>query len=326
MRKIIFLMFFFLVSLFIVAPFLIKSYVNSKLSEVSPSIYGHVGYISINILQGNTKIRDLTFTTKKDDKNFLSIESFELSFNLIEFIQGERVLNTTLKDINFYYSEDVKVALKEHISQQKEKKSLPDISLPRVEIENFSFYFEDNLLLSNMGGTFINLIPSEELPKTNFNFQGSLARNGKLRIDGEAFTNQKPIKWTIDQEMLDFDLTTLNKILKEKIPLTFTRGELDLYLEAKSEDGKVVGYVKPFIKRLDVIKKNEDFKGAKHWIIEVITALGNIVVKNDEVSATRVPFVFDVKLKTDKGKAISEAFKHSFGEEISKGIENSISL
>ena len=48
---------------------------------------------------------------------------------------------------------------------------------------------------------------------------------------------QTPILWEV--ELKDFDISTLNAVLKRNLPLTFTKGKLDLYAEAKN-DKKIV--------------------------------------------------------------------------------------
>jgi hypothetical protein len=89
---------------------------------------------------------------------------------------------------------------------------------------------------------------------------------------------------------------------------------------------EIRGYIKPFVKGLDVVRTKEKFLGPKHWIIEMVTALGNIVMKSDETMATRVPFIFDETFKPESGEAISAAFDHGFRQELNRGIENSINL
>lgn len=123
-------------------------------------------------------------------------------------------------------------------------------------------------------------------------------------------------------------LPEANIFLKKKLPLTFTKGHLDVFVEARSQNGKVDGYVKLFLKDLDVIRTKENFKGPKHWAIEVITAISNIILKNPEKNfvATKIPFQFESKFKIDTEEALHRAIQHGYEERLKPGIENKYDL
>src|SRR5690606_21387893 len=238
------------------------------------------------------------------------------------------------------YTESLIPAVKEHLAtidvtkevKEEAKKSL--LKIPRLDVVNSSVSTdifpsltkEDGTILNSLNARITNLIPSKESQLSPFNLNGEILGTGDLKVEGELDLYAEVPNWTVDSEILHFDMTSLNKFLKEKVPLTFTRGELDLYAEAKSQGGPIVGYLKPFVKSLDVIKEEEEFEGTGHWFVEIISALGNVTMKSDEVMATKIPFTFDEKLEVDTGETISKAITHGFTQEQSRGIENSIGL
>ncbi|MBA2403978.1 MAG: DUF748 domain-containing protein [Bdellovibrionales bacterium] len=326
----------FFVVLRVIAPPIILNQINAQLKEFSPSISGHVEDLDLRVLAGGAVLEGITVKTKKDNKQFLKVESVDGSIALRELFKGNVVTEAVVNKADFTYTNGLMPAVKEHVAANKDKedKPLPDIRVARVDLKDSvmrveaypALTKEQGVLMSEINARATNLIPSKDLPKTIFSMQGKLLESGTVKVNGEALTEDKPLKWAVDSEILSFDLTSLNRFLKQKVPMTFSKGELDFFMEAKSEEGKVAGYVKPFIKDLDVIKSKEEFKNTKHWIFEVITALGNITVRADEEAATRVPFTFDGTLKAETGEALSKAFQHGYVQELSRGIENSIQL
>lgn len=326
----------FLTLLRIIAPPVILKTLNTKLENFSPTLTAHVDELDLKILRGGIELEGITADLKKGQKNFLKVDSVYGFVDLKQLIKGNIVAKADIDTADFTYSEDLMKAIKVHKEDKKdeEKTPPPDIRVARVDIKDSLVRLETNPKLTKENGVLINdidarltnLIPSKDLPETMFSIQAKILKSGAMKVNGEALTSAKPAKWDMDYELLHFNLPELNSYLKDKVPLTFTKGKLDLYVEAKSEEGKVSGYIKPFVKELDVIKSKEDMKNPKHWFFEVVTALGNTTLSSDKETASRVPFEYDGKMKAEKGKALTQAFTHGFIEEIPKGIENSIQL
>ena len=325
----------FLAVLRIIAPSVILKKINAELKDASPTLTGHVADLDLKIIFGSAELEGITASIKESGKEFLKVESVKGALNLTELLKGNIEVSAIIKNADLTYSSGLMEAVKKHVaSQPKEDKPLPDIRISRVDLKDSIVRLEPYPSLTKAGGIVIsdidaratNLIPQEKLDTTLFSMQGKLLKSGDVKINGAAKIETKPLAWSIDSEILHFDLTTLNQFLRKKVPLTFTRGQLDFFAEAKSEDGKVSGYLKPFVENLDVIKGEEDFKNTRHWIFEIISALGNIVMQEEEVAATRVPFVYEDKLQAETGESIGNAFEHSFIQEISRGIENTIEL
>ena len=326
----------FLLALRVVMPTAIRLGLNSYLKDFSPSLSAHVGDVDLAILRGVYTLEDITAEIKKKDKQFVYIKSATARLAWRDLFQGDLVTDIGIDGMDFTYTDGLMPAIQEHQAQTKDKdedKPSP-VRLARFDLKNSlirtdqfpDLTKEQGVVMTNLEARATNLTPTDALPLTPFSMQGLLLKSGRIKTEGEAnLTGDKP-KWTLDSEMKEFDLTSLNRFLKQKVPLTFTKGKIDLYAEAKSEGGPITGYIKPFVKNLDVIKSKEDFKGSKHWLAEIITALGNVVMKSDETVATRLPFTFDKAFKTDKDQTIAKAVEHGFFKELDRGIENSISL
>lgn len=319
----------------IIAPPLLLKKINAELKNMSPTLTAHVADLDLALLFGSATLEGISASIKDSGKEFMKVESASATLDLSELIRGNVEVRALIESPDFTYSNELMKAIKEHAAAQPKKdEPLPDVRIARVDVKNAVMRIEPYPSLTKGGGVIMsgidaratNVIPSEKLEKTLFSMQGKLLQSGDVKVNGAAKIEEKPVEWTVDSEILNFDLTSLNQFLRQKVPLTFTRGELDFFAEAKSEEGKVTGYLKPFVKKLDVVKSDENFKNTKHWIFEIISALGNIVMQEEEVSATKVPFVFEGKFKAETGESLGNAFKHSFVQEISRGIENTVQL
>lgn len=326
----------FLVVLRMVLPTAIKIGLNNYLKDFSPAISLHVKDVDLAILRGVYTLEGITAEYKKNEKNFLDVKSTQASVAWRDLLKGTVAVDVFVNTLDFTYSDELLPALKEHQAYQKKKKKSEseNLRMTRLDIKKSivrtdlfpSLTKDEGIVLTDLEVRATNLIPSKRVPLTHFSFQALLLGSGQIKTEGEADLTGKAPKWTIDSEMKAFELNSLNRFLKKNIPLTFTKGQLDLYLEAATQGGPIKGYIKPFVKNLDVIRSKENFLNTKHWLIEIVSALGNVVMKADETMATRVSFIFDKTFKPESGDAISKAFEHGFMQELNRGVEHSIGL
>lgn len=320
----------------VILPSVTKFAVNRYLENFSTTLTAHVSDIDMAIIKGSYTLEGISAHIKKNDKKFLSIATVNTSLSWEELMNGLISSKVLIKNLEMNVTPGLMPAIKEHLASldKTEKKEKNRVRIPRLDLINSkvstdyipSLTTKERILLSDLNARVTNLIPDKNAPFSPFNINGTLIGSGRLKIEGEMSMSKEKNQWTMDTEILNFDLTTLNRFLKEQLPLTFTRGELDLYAEAKSEGQSIQGYFKPFITGLDVIKKDENFKGPKHWIIEIISAIGNTTFKAQETMATRIPFTLDKEFKVDGGETIGKMISHGFIQEQSRGIENSIDL
>jgi hypothetical protein len=331
-----------LIAFRLVLPPVMLTVMNNQLKDLSPTIEAHVEDLDLSILRGDIMLSSVSASIKRSGKHFFMLDSVDASMNVRDLLRGDLVADVVVDQADFTYSDELMEAVERHVEltpvdPRPRKEIIEDIPVRvgRLDLNNSTMRLEgypalteeQGVLLRDISGRITNLLPTEELPKTLMQMQGKLLGSGEVKTIGEAKLLEEPLRWSVDSEILKLDLTELNQFLLDRVPLTFTQGRLDFYSEAKSEDGTVTGYLKPFVKDLEVTGGEKDFQGPLHYIIEVITALGNLALRTDGVTATRVPFVFeDGELQAETGEAIGVAFQHAFQQEITRGIENSINL
>lgn len=309
-------------------PSITKLALNRYFEDFSPSIAVHIDDVKMAIVKGSSTLEGVTAWIKKTDKDFLEVRFVNASVTWSDLFKGHITSNILINKAQLNIAPQLLAAMKEHMASTTKTKRSKDtrISIPRLDLVDSLIRTDHSPVARNLNARITNVIPSKNSPLSPFNIKGSIIGGGNMKIEGELNLYGKKPQWNIDGEILNFNMTALNPFLIKKLPLTFTKGELDLYAEAKSENGIIEGYMKPFIKGLDVIKSDEKMMGPKHWFIEIISALGDTTLKADEVVATKIPFTYDKKFKVGTGETIEKAIENGFVQKQSRGIDNSIDL
>ncbi|HXH32639.1 MAG TPA: DUF748 domain-containing protein [Bacteriovoracaceae bacterium] len=327
-----------LVARMIAEPIILKN-ANKFLATFSPEMSFHIDDLDFRFIRGAYGFTGITGKLKENGKEFMNLKDLDVSMAWREIFKGRIVADVVVADLDFSYSQGLKAAADKMTNkgdQKQAKEKLIPFKVERVDIKDSKVTLNDyrglkegeKFKITDITGTMTNLTPNEKFPLSFFNVHASVMGSSNVKSTGNLNILAKPPKWDVDGELLNFDLTSANQFLKNKVPLTFTKGKLDVYAEAKSEKGKVEGYIKPFMKNLDIMKSEESFKGIKHWGIEVLTALGNLVLRASDTKsvATKIPFSYDGELKVDSGEALSKAIQHGFEQKLSPGIENRYEL
>ena len=327
-----------LVARLIAEPVILKQ-TNKFLAGFSPEMSFHIDDLDFRFIRGAYGFTGLTGKLKKTGAEFVNLRDLDVSIAWRELFKGQIVADVVVDGLDFDYSKgllDAAKAMKNKGDPREAKEKLIPFKVERVDIKNSAVTLNDyrglkegeKFKVTGITGTMTNLTPTEKFPLSFFNVQASVMGAATAKSTGHLNLLAKPPKWDVDGELLGFELTSANQFLKKTVPLTFTKGKLDVYAEAKSEKGRVEGYIKPFMKNLDVIRSEENFKGVKHWGIEVITALGNLILRASDTKsvATKIPFSFDGKVNVDSGEAVSKAIQHGFQQKLSPGIEGRYEL
>lgn len=327
--------------LHLVLPPIILGRLNAYLADFSPVYSIQIKGLDLSFVRMAYRFEKLEAKYKKDGHTFFTLDTLDVSVAWRELLTG-RVLTDIVADGGEFFLTRQLVAGSGKEAQPKEKAreaadALFPLRIARIEVTNSSFEFGDFVAqktetrwrVSNIDGKILNFNPRPNQPLTFFTVQGALFDNSKFKVAGTAKRLDEPMAWKADYELREFNLVSANPMLLRQVPFTFTSGHLDLYGEAKSEGGVLRGYVKPFLRSVAVLKTDEHFVNAKHFFVEIIGALGNVILRRSDNKsvATRVAFSNEGgKFRTDNGQAIESLIEHGFGEPLVPGIENSLTL
>ena len=317
----------------ILLPQILLYQANKYLSEFSPTYYLHMEDLDISILRGAYRFEKVIGKLKGEEKQFVSISSVDVSIAWRELLKGKVVTDVVTENVDFLFLKDMSKLNPPKKEAKDVKDTLFPVKVETVDLRNARIVFEEypalnddsRLKIEKINGRITNLTPDEQDKISNFNLGASIQGSSELVFIGSLNLMKKPMLWDVDIEMKDFNLPSLNAVLKRNLPLTFTKGKMDLFAEAQNDSsGKIKGYIKPFLRDIDVIANKEHFVGIKHFFIEVFTALGNLILRDSKTHtvATYVDFSYDKKFDISTGQGIENAISNGFKEKLKPGIED----
>lgn len=328
-------------ALFLIGRATLPSYLlkktNEYLGSFSPTYAIHLDDMDLSFLRGAYEFEGVKGTLKdKSKKEFLSIKEVDVSIAWREILKGQIVTDIIVDDIDFVIIKDINKLSTSKESRNKTKDYLFPLKIEKVELRRSSITLDEyqaidgngKMRISNINGIITNLRPENERPLSRFDLTANILDSSKIKIDGSLNQLQKPLAWTVNGEMNKVDLRQFNPLLLAKLPLTFTKGTMDLYAEAQSKNGVVRGYIKPFLNDLDIVNnEGEDFKGLKHFGVEILTALGNVILRDESKNrsvATKIDFTYDKKFDVNVGEAVKKAIKHGTADKEDKEEQKDI--
>lgn len=316
--------------------------INRYLETFSPTYIVHIDKMSTNFFRMAYTFEGVDGKLKDGGKRFLQIRYIDVSISWWELFHL-RVLTDVVAERGFL---DVTKPLVSGSTAPQAKPKEDALNLAHtlfpVDVEHVHLY-DMNIRYNEMvsqpaselwtfsvtEGNLSNLTPTKAEPYTDFAMSGRVMKDGRLRLDGEAMRLEKPMAWKSNIELRDFPLAAADPALVAWVPVSFAKGTLDIYAEARSRSGKIDGYVKPFFRHVKVFKNPQKLKNVKHFFMDVLTAAANLILRrhDDKTVAAKIPFHSENgSISFGTQEAISTAFENGFGERLTPGLENSIKL
>jgi hypothetical protein len=330
-------------------PYIVLKYVNGKLENLE-EYYGHVDDIDIHLYRGAYEIKDIRIlkkvekkdqTGEKDTIPFFKSPSIDLSIEWKAIFHGSIVGEISVEEpiVNFvkekHKGEDVKADTADFAQLVDD---LMPVTINRFDIHNGEIHYRDleakpklDVAMKNINITATNLTnvtdSKELLPATLTAtaeaYEGKFSLN--MKFDGLA----KVPTFDMNTAMNGLNLVLLNDMLREYGNFDVKKGTFSMYGEFAAKEGKFGGYVKPFLKDLDVVQWNKQEGDFKQILWETLVASAAEIFQNQskEQLATKVQFggTFD-KVNLNKWRAISYVLRNAFLHALRPAMDNSISI
>lgn len=317
-------------------PSVVLKKTNEYLATFSETYYAHVGDFDLSLWRGAYRFEDFKISLKENtQKPFATASVVDVSISWSQLFKGRILTDVIATEVDLIadkaISKTVKSNTKGSVDDAKNvgRKLFP-VEVERIEIRNSRIeYSELNIFANQIEGRLSHVIPTKENPLSLLTLRGFLLGKTPLKAVSTINLSEDPTAWVVAVEVQQLNLTDTNFLTSKMVPLTFKSGLLDVYSEIKSENGRISGYVKPFLKDGDVIGDKGDFKGLKHFGIELSTAALNLFFRSNDKKtvATKVLFTYDAgKFEWNKSEAFTQLFKNGYQQNLNPGLENLLTL
>ena len=154
-------------------------------------------------------------------------------------------------------------------------------------------------------------------------YDGTLDFHMKLNPMAEVPT------FDMNAELKNTNLVKLNDFFQAYGKIDINKGNLGIYAEVAAKDGKFKGYVKPILKDLDVVGKEDRDDNIFRKLWEGFVGVTGQVVENlkEDQVATKIPFEGDIKdPKANIWYTITYVLQNAFVHAIQPSIDHEINI
>ena len=334
----------FLVVLRLALPYIVLHYANKSLAKME-GYRGHIEDIDIALIRGAYKI-DSIYLNKYDsatgkETKFFNASLIDLSVEWKALFHGSIVGELVFTDPVLRFTKD-KVEPKTLQKDSTDFRQLLDDFMPlevnRFQIKNGDIRYRDEtstpkvdigltdlqLVAHNLKNSYdsTDVLPATVTANANI-YEGTLNVNLKINPLAEEPT------FDMNAELKNTNLVLLNEFFQAYAKIDVNKGTFGLYTEVAAKDGAFEGYVKPLMKDLDILGKEDRDDNIFRKMWEAISGGVGQIFRNhpkDQV-ATKIPF----RGRLDNPRAniwmtISNTLRNAFIQAIQPSIDNEINI
>jgi hypothetical protein len=328
----------------LILPYAVLRYANKSLAEME-GYYGRVEDIDIALIRGAYQI-DSIYINKVDSVTnkqtpFFSAAEVDLSIEWKALFHGSLVGEFVFERPRIDFTKD-KVEPKDVRDDSSSFKNLKEDFMPlqvnRCEINDGEIRYKDDfskpkvdISLTHVYATALNLRNSYDssalLPATitaNAKvYGGSLDFSMKINPLAEDPT------FDMNADLKNTNLVLLNDFFQAYAKVDVNKGSFGMYTEVAAKEGAFKGYVKPVIKDLDILGKEDRDDNIFRKMWESITGFAGELFENqpkDQV-ATKIPFEGRLdNPKADVWETVINVLENAFIRAIQPSIDHEINI
>jgi hypothetical protein len=342
--RIILIVLVLLAAIRLALPYVILSYANRTLADLD-GYRGHIQDIDLAIIRGAYKIDSIYLhkvdTVTKKETPFFAASLIDLSVEWKALFKGEIVGELVLDKPMLRFTKD-KVEPKDVQKDSTDFKDALDkfmpLSINRFEVIDGNVEYIDDtaepkvdirmtntdILVQNLRNSYDSseLLPASIHASSNI-YDGTLSLNAKLNPLAEIPT------FDMNAEIKNTNLVKLNDFFKAYAKVDVNKGTFGLYTELAAKEGRFSGYVKPLIKDLDILGKEDRKDNVIRQLWEAVAGSAGELLQNQPKDrlATKVPLEGSVKqLDTNVWYAMGVVLQNAFIEALQPAIDQEINI
>jgi hypothetical protein len=331
-------------------PIVGKYAVNWYLGKRISPYYGHIEDFDLSLHRGAYKFQGFVIEKYREGKTkvldpLIRANEIDVSLAWRALLRGRLLGNLSIEgaQITFLDSQskdNAQSGLEGNLDWKGVFVTLVPINIEDLKIRNSTIAFKNtdfkkpiDVYLSQITLDVTNINNSQRKQKTIFSdlkLSAKLQDQAPITVNGAFDILSKIPAFDMAFTLKNFNLPLINDLLFVYGPVTFTSGTVSVYSEMATKQTRVDGYVKVFFKKLDVIAPREQFKSFKHLFYEIVTTLGNLLLRDSKKHevAFRVPIEGPItQLNVSTKKAFFSALENAFKDnQLKEGLERSVSL
>lgn len=325
-------------------PGVVLYYANSSLANMK-GYYGHIKDIDLALFRGAYKIGSV-YLNKVDSVSakqtpFFAASVIDLSVEWQALFNGHLVGEVIFENPVIVFTKD-KVEPGTLKKDSADLIRLLDTFMPlqvnRLKMTNGSIHYIDEstiplvdismtnttLLAENLTNSYdsTTILPAK-ISATADIYGGGLSLNMRLNPLAEYAT------FDLNAELKDTNLVALNNLFQAYAKIDVNKGTFGMYAEIAANDGKFIGYVKPLIKDLDILGKEDRSDNIFRQMWEGTVGGLAQVVENNETDKIATKIIFEGSLEnpdTNVWYAIATVLRNAFIQAIQPAIDNEINI
>lgn len=327
----------------LILPYVILHYANKTLATMD-GYYGHIDDIDLAIYRGAYRIKSI-YLNKEDSVTqeqipFFDSHLIDLSVEWSALFHGKLTGELFFEQPRVFFTKD-KAELgsvqKDTNDFRKLLKDFMPLQINRFEVSHGAIHYIDStakpVVNIKMDETYIlaqnlksvedtALLPARVLAKANI-YGGTLDFNMKLNpLAGEP-------AFDLNSDLKNTQLPELNDFFKAYAKFDVNRGTFGLYTEIAADKGKFKGYVKPLIKDLDVVGKEDRNDNFFSQVWEQVVGAAGVILRNqkkDQIAA-KIPLEGTFKeVNADIVYAIFDMLRNAFIQALYPSIDYEINI
>lgn len=342
--KILLIILVLIIAVRLVLPYAILHFANKSLAGME-GYYGHIKDIDLAIIRGAYKI-DSIYINKEDSVSgkqtpFFASRTVDLSVEWKALIKGSIAGEMVFQGPYLLFTKD-KVEPKEVVKDSADFRKVLDKFMPlninRCELRDGKIQYKDFGSTPNVDIAMTNLHLVAQNLRNSYDSSAVLPASihatadvyeGKLRFDAKLNPLADNPTFDMSAELNNTNLVKLNDFFQAYAKIDVNKGRFGLYSEVAAKDNAFRGYVKPLIKDLDVLGKEDRKDNLLQKMWEAVAGGAGKLFENrnkDQV-ATKVPF--EGRLddpKTNIWLAITSILQNAFIHALQPSIDNEINI
>lgn len=333
-----------LVVIRLILPFAVLHFANKSLSNMK-GYYGKIKDIDLSIISGEYSVDSIYLnkvdTVTEEQTPFFSAMHIDLSIEWSAILHGSLVGEVAIESPTLLFTKDKVEPAQLRKDSSFFKKMLDDfmpLKINRFEVSDGTIRYKDEgsrppvdikminafVLAQNLRNSYDSstVLPAEIRASATV-YEGTIEFRMKLNPLAEAPT------FDLNTELKNTNLVELNDFFQAYAKVDVNKGTFGLYAEAAAKDGKFAGYIKPLIKDLDILGKEDRDDNILRKLWEGFAGSVGQIFKNqpqDQV-ATKIPFAGNIDApNTNLWYAILHILRNAFVQALQPAIDNEITI